>query len=82
MLHQLTLTSDVRKYNYFKANYQTVNIKLQNIDWHRQMEGKNTDEMWECIAEKINKIVEVEHTGVQNKPIKSSDNTMDEQAST
>ncbi len=55
------------RYNYYKANYEAINSSLESIDWQNRTEGKTTDEIWDCFADKLYKLSE------ENIPVCKSD---------
>lgn len=72
-MHSACTTSTVREYDFFKANYESMNAAISSIDWDVCLDSNmdaNTSLFYDKINETISKYVPVRTRIVRNSPSK------------
>ena len=56
--NSLSSNKCVETYNYYKANYKSINNEIEKTDWDKAFNHLNTNEMWDRFIDITNKIIE------------------------
>ena len=51
-------SDETKKYSFFNGNYSAMREDFSQIDWVQELDGKNTQDSWDIIHDKITGMIE------------------------